>query len=90
MGSIGGLSCAGASTGSEEWCSPWFAEHWKGGRRTTCLDGAQQLEPVPFIERNVLGVAGFKLTFKQLHSLLRLTTDADTAVRSSTHHPGAA
>src|SRR5690606_9623914 len=39
---------------------------------------------------NVLWVAEFKLTFKQLHSLLRLNIEAYTAVRSATNNLGTA
>src|SRR5688572_26446173 len=42
--------------------SAWLAEHWKDGRRRSYLNSAQQLKPIPFIERDVLGVAGFEIS----------------------------
>src|SRR5688572_4313209 len=42
--------------------SAWFAEHRKDWRRRSHLYSAQQLEPVPFIERDVLRVTGFEIS----------------------------
>ena len=41
--------------------SPWGAEHRKDGRRCPHLHCAEYRKPVPFIERNILRVAGFKI-----------------------------
>src|SRR5688572_30895255 len=39
-----------------------LAEHWKNWRRRSHLNSAQQLKPEPFIERYILGVAGFEVS----------------------------
>jgi hypothetical protein len=41
--------------------SPWLAEHRKDGGRRSNLNGAEELKPVPFIEGDILRVAGFEV-----------------------------
>jgi hypothetical protein len=41
--------------------SAWPAEHRKDGGRRANLDGAEELEPVPFVEGDILRVAGFEV-----------------------------
>ena len=41
--------------------SPRCAEHGKDGGRRPHLNGIKYLKPVPFIERNILWVGGFKI-----------------------------